>query len=396
MRQLVNVAFAAVFVLLAGLAGAPPASADIQDADVYTTPGVHQVNGRWWKTTCESYSSAVERCRSEIWGQRFLRISNRWTVEEGWVFNNLTYRPSKRAMWAGNPLTTPGEHTVDGRRWLTRCDDEWTGRGGCRSMIWSTRPNLVNGRIQNVSGWVFNNIVQFSSKSVVAVTPSKRQPSGTVMDHAILGHSRQGRPIEAWLIGDPLATKVSMVIGQMHGEERFNNRTAWELIKDPRPIRGVQLWVVPTMNPDGEAIGKRHNAAGVDLNTNFGINWKAEKGRYHSGTGPWSEPESRAIRDFVTLVRPHELVSMHSPLNAVDSYQVKSRSLHDRLVRHLGLPSKSLDCRTGTCHGTMTQWINQSLPTAAITIEYGYTPSHEYYTRVARDALVVALGGRHI
>ena len=84
---------------------------------------------------------------------------------------------------------------------------------------------------------------------------------------------------------------------------------------------------------------------------------------------------------------------MHAPLFAVDSYELKSRSLHDRLVRHLGLPSKYLNCRLGVCNGTMTQWINQSLPTAAITIEYGYTPSRDYYTRVARDGLVKALGG---
>lgn len=47
-----------------------------------------------------------------------------------------------------------------------------------------------------------------------------------------------------------------------------------------------------------------------------------ESGWYHSGTGPFSEPESRAISDFVAKVEPHELVSKHAPLFAVDSYQL--------------------------------------------------------------------------
>lgn len=44
----------------------------------------------------------------------------------------------------------------------------------------------------------------------------------------------------------------------------------------------------------------------------------------------------------------------------------------------------------------MTQWVNQTLSTASITIEYGYTPSFDYYTRVARDGLIVALGGTFV
>ncbi|MEO7587915.1 MAG: M14 family zinc carboxypeptidase [Arachnia sp.] len=395
MRHLIIAVLGAVTLLVTGAFPGPSASADVKGSDVYTTPGVHQVNGRSWKTTCEAYSSAVERCRSEIWGQRVLRIDNRWNVEEGWVFNNLTYRPSPRATWSGNPLATPGEHTVGGRRWLTRCDDAWTGRGGCRSLIWSTGPTVVGGRVRTVTGWVFNNIVQFSGTSVPAVRPTPRKPNGTVIDHAVLGESREGRPIEAWLVGDPAATKVAVVIGQMHGEERYNNRTAWEIIKDPRRVTGVQLWVIPTMNPDGEAMGRRQNAAGVDLNGNFGTDWVAETGRYGTGSGPWSEPESRAVRDFLTRIRPGEVVSMHSPLRAVDSYGLKSRDLHDRLVRHLGLPSAYLNCRRGACHGTMTQWFNTTQPGAAITIEYGYAPSHDYYTRAARNGIVKALGGTY-
>lgn len=394
MRRSATVLLAVLAVLTSTLA-APSARAE-ETLDVYSTPGIHVSANRHWKTTCEPYSTTVERCRTELWGPRVLKVGGQFRIEEGWVFNNLTYLPSERSTWDGNPLATPGEHTVDGRRWKTECDTAWTGKGGCRSMLWATTEAVRDGKVIQATGWVFNNIVMFSSSAVAAVTPSDRRPEGLILDYEIIGTSRQGRPIEAWLIGDPEATTTSMIIGQMHGEERHVNRTAWEILKHQRPMKGLQLWVIPTMNPDGEAVGRRQNAAGVDLNGNFGVNWTYKTGHYASGTGPFSEPESRAIRDFVAKIEPHELVSLHQPLFAVDSYEVKSQSLHDRLVQHLAIPSKRLDCKGGTCRGTMTQWINANHPTASITIEYGYAPTVQYYTVTARDGLVAALGGSYV
>jgi hypothetical protein len=56
----------------------------------------------------------------------------------------------------------------------------------------------------------------------------------------------------------------------------------------------VQLWVVPLVNPDGAARGRRHNARDVDLNRNYGFMWRPDA--YASGDGPFSEPETRAVR----------------------------------------------------------------------------------------------------
>lgn len=391
MRRFLTFLFA--LLLAAGIGVPAPAARADDGLDVYTAPGIHFVGGRHWKTTCEEYSSTVERCRTEIWGDRFLKVNGRWTFEQGWVFNNLTYLPSPAANWAGNPLATPGEHVVDGRRWKTECNTEWTGQGGCRSMIWATVMERSGTRITSTTGWVFNNIVMFATSSRPAVAPSDRDTVGLVLDHEVIGRSREGRPIEAWLIGDPDAQVTQMILGQMHGEERFNQRTAWEILKHQRALEGIKLWVIPTMNPDGEAVGRRQNAAGVDLNGNFGVNWQPESGRHHTGTGPFSEPESRAMRDFVARVEPKELVSMHTPEYAVDSYELKSQSLHDRLIEHLQLPSRYLNCRHGECRGTLTQWVNQNHPTAAITIEYGYAPTPQYYLVTARDGLIAALGG---
>ncbi|GAB3816876.1 hypothetical protein GCM10028820_16870 [Tessaracoccus terricola] len=118
-------------------------TADPPQGDVYSIPGFHSVNGRWWHTTCEPYSQTI-RCRTEIWAST--------NGVQGWVFNNLTYLPfMTRAQWASNPLGVTGEWTAaDGRRWRTECDTAATGRNGCRSYTWATG-----------SGWVFNNLVRF-------------------------------------------------------------------------------------------------------------------------------------------------------------------------------------------------------------------------------------------
>lgn len=133
----------------------------------YTLPGLHQVNGRTWFTTCEAYSQTT-RCRTDIWATTVVRNGGGYALKKGWVFNNLTYLPyMKRAQWATNPLGHTGNWTaVDGRKWRTECGTAVTGRGGCRSYAVVT---VVRARAKQGGGytfvqsneWIFNNIVMF-------------------------------------------------------------------------------------------------------------------------------------------------------------------------------------------------------------------------------------------
>lgn len=142
----------------------PPQSGPV---DVYSTPGLHFVNGRHWATTCEPYSQ-THRCRTEIWATRVRSVAGRYVSSNGWVFNNLTYLPEMtRAAWGANPLANAGRWTAaDGRAWRTECDTAATGANACRSYVWSSfiaSERLSDGTWRHFpsAGWVINNIVRF-------------------------------------------------------------------------------------------------------------------------------------------------------------------------------------------------------------------------------------------
>lgn len=135
--------------------------------DLYTTPGYHKVNGREWITSCEPYS-ITERCRTYIYGTDVQNINGKIVKRNGWMFNNLTYKPSPRSAWKNNPLGYAGSWTsTEGRKWMTECDTAKTGKNACRSYIQTRvvesvkQPNGSYNYKMNTK-FVFNNIVQFT------------------------------------------------------------------------------------------------------------------------------------------------------------------------------------------------------------------------------------------
>jgi succinylglutamate desuccinylase len=205
-----------------------------------------------------------------------------------------------------------------------------------------------------------------------------------------IGHSVDGRPIRAYHLGDPGAKVRAVVLGQMHGDEKAGIRVV-RALRDGAPVTGVDLWVIPTLNPDGLARGTRGNARGVDLNRNFRYHWARLTGETYSGRHAFSEPESRAFRDFVDQVRPRYIVSFHQPLHGVGR-DGERRPFQRRLARGLGLPIKALNC-AGRCHGTMTEWYNAHHAGTAITVEFGDRPGLHYLRHRAADATLHAVLG---
>jgi len=200
-----------------------------------------------------------------------------------------------------------------------------------------------------------------------------------VIERVVIGHSVQGRPITAWHLGEPGKRRV-LLISTMHGDEG-KPRQILGALRDGRPIRGIDLWVVPVYNPDGLARGTRKNARGVDLNRNFPYRWADLDGSYESGRRPGSEPETRAMMRFLRELRPSRILSFHQPLHGVDT-DTKNAAFSRRVADALHLPRKSFTCG-GVCHGTMTGWFNSRFAGAAVTVEYGHRPSPRHLRKAA-------------
>lgn len=234
-----------------------------------------------------------------------------------------------------------------------------------------------------------------SAVALVSAAPDAR--ASAVVSTRTIGHSVQGRAIVAYRLGSPTARTKAVLIGQMHGDEPAGVVVTRALIARSQAVAGIDLWVIPTMNPDGNARHTRQNAHGVDLNRNWNDIWAPLTGMYYSGPWPMSEPETRAVHDFLSVIRPRYLVVLHQPLDGVDTTDGGRRdpAFRDRLASNLGLPLHAFNCFS-ICHGSMTGWFTDRLPGAAITIEFPAAPSSSYLTGRAATGIVAAMGGHFV
>jgi protein MpaA len=205
----------------------------------------------------------------------------------------------------------------------------------------------------------------------------------------VLGRSQSGRKIRAYRAGEP-GKPVVVVAATMHGEEDFARYVAYGLMEG-RPIKGIDLWILPVLNPDGLAHDRRWVNGHVDLNRNFPYSWVK---RANSGPRAVSERETKVIMSFLSRTKPRYIVSWHQPLYGVDTDKVKDLALSKRLAANLRLPLKKLDCG-GECHGTMTAWYNHSFAGAAVTVEYGSKArSTKRMKTTDANAVLESVGGR--
>lgn len=233
-----------------------------------------------------------------------------------------------------------------------------------------------------------------AGSALVATSPPSSAITVPVTQKVVIGHSVQGRAILAYhryTVGQ-LGSRPFLVVGQMHGDEETGKRAVAELLTRALPP-GVDLWIVPTLNPDGDVRNTRYNAHGVDLNRNFSTSWtKQGRGtRYYSGRRAASEPETRAMQRFLLDLQPWRTVSFHNPLDGVDSSNQKDPGLPRDLARWSGYPLRSFTCNGG-CHGTMTQFINARTAGAAVTFEFGHSTASARVTKVVGAVLRLTQG----
>jgi protein MpaA len=192
----------------------------------------------------------------------------------------------------------------------------------------------------------------------------------------VFGRSVDGRPLVAWSLGSPHAARRVLVVGCIHGNECAGLAITAALRRVHVP-RGVQLWIVPEMNPDGTAAGTRQNAHGVDLNRNFPYEWeRITDPVYDSGPRPGSEPETRAAMRLVRRLHPAVTIWYHQHMDLVDE-SGGDLGIARRYARVAGLRATCLTFLSGV----ETQWSNHTFPgTASFVVELPAGP-------VAPDAL---------
>jgi murein peptide amidase A len=162
----------------------------------------------------------------------------------------------------------------------------------------------------------------------------------------VIGRSVGGRPIRAIELRG--GSRVVLVVGCIHGNETAGIPVVQLL--ERRAVAGVDLWLVPDLNPDGVARGTRQNAHGVDLNRNFPAMWLPIGRRgspQWSGPRPLSEPESRAARNLIRRIHPRLTLWFHQPQALVRAWG-PSRAAGRRFARLAAMRYRSLPWPNGS------------------------------------------------
>jgi murein peptide amidase A len=207
----------------------------------------------------------------------------------------------------------------------------------------------------------------------------------------VIGHSVLGQPIVAWSYGPDSAPRKVLVVGVIHGNEQAGLAIVHALMHRRVP-RGVQLWLVPELNPDGTAADSRQNAHRVDLNRNFPFRWEfIGDAVYYSGTHPVSEPEVRAAMALVRRIRPAVTIWYHQHMNLVD-LSGGDRGVARRYAQLAGLRPTCLTFLSGTA----TSWSNHAFRgTTAFVVELPAGPiPAAALTRHLRAVRAMELGQR--
>lgn len=143
---------------------------------------------------------------------------------------------------------------------------------------------------------------------------------GYKKDKRIIGYSYLGREIFAFRIGGNGDNFISVYA--VHGREWITAELALYHIKAGVSCGG---WIIPLANPDGAVISQtkypmwKANARGVDLNCNFDAEWgtgisntRVRSAENCIGCEPFSESESKALRDFTIIINPKVTLSWHT------------------------------------------------------------------------------------
>lgn len=225
-----------------------------------------------------------------------------------------------------------------------------------------SKESPLQGGIQSAQ----NDIVA-KEKVVSEVVP------GNVVE-IVYGYSEDGRPIEGYEIGN--GDNCLLFFSGIHGNERGTkillNTFVQEVEKNLEIIHpSNKLLVIPLLNPDGFYDREdKYNSNGINLNRNFyseyWASYSSDDPTWYGGPEPFSEAESRVMKDVVEGCNTKLMVAYHS-----QGYLVSPE--HDTESEELAVWYAE---KTGydyfddwDFHGTATGWFTETTGYPSITVE---------------------------
>ncbi|MFM8994159.1 MAG: M14 family zinc carboxypeptidase [Actinomycetota bacterium] len=211
-----------------------------------------------------------------------------------------------------------------------------------------------------------------------------------LIERRVIGLSVLGREIEAFRYGTEGGTVV-LVVGVIHGDEAAGLQIT-DVLRTLQIQSGVDLWIIPSVNPDGTVAATRGNANRVDLNRNFPRDWAAQGGPgywQYAGASAASEPETRAVVRFVRDVKPVLGIWYHQDLNMISPGTGFEGRVRARYATLTGLPLVRIT--GGRYTGVAATWQRNAVPKAVgFVVELGPTLSAAQARTHAIAVLAVA------
>jgi carboxypeptidase T len=232
---------------------------------------------------------------------------------------------------------------------------------------------------------------------------------GTVWGRVgVAGTSVEGRSLPRYEFGRTDGPTV-LLTGLIHAVELIGSVALLHFVreivhKEHEILRHARLVVLPILNPDslhanqarltrGRRAFRRGNASGVDLNRNFPhLSRQSEAfnplagsrlrlSPYYGGPRPFSEPETRAVRDVALETKPQVSIGFHSfgnlllypwgftatPNPRARSYEKIGQAFRGAQPRTQYRVMQARNLYTTT--GDMDDWLDAELGTLAFTVE---------------------------
>ena len=208
-----------------------------------------------------------------------------------------------------------------------------------------------------------------SSPDAPAVITIEQVPFDTDLS---FGESVQGRPLVVHRRGEAGGARV-LVVGVIHGNEQAGLPIV-DLLHDMQLDQGVDLWLVPSMNPDGVAANTRQNAHGVDLNRNFTIGWEqiGQNGYWqYSGETAASEPETQAMMKLARMIQPDIVIWYHQDYFRIEPKSGREGQIRTRYAGLVDLPLLTIS--GGNSSGAANRWVRSTVTATgmSMTVEIG-------------------------